>query len=98
MNRRGIIAALVGVTAGKLQGQKASIDTQSGVAAIVLNLTDEESDYGRLRNCKADPVHDTLMVCDAPQPKQYGYVLEVRYKGRSVKLTGEEIMDALEAK
>lgn len=111
MKRRGVIAALIGACSGVLRGQQPTggfgpdqsaqgtpgPQGPSGTAFVIdLPLAPHKDPF--LHNCHAVEGHYYVECDHTPNPPPYEYALEVRFDGRVVKLTGKEIMDALEGK
>ena len=98
MNRRkGVIAILAGVCAAYTRGQSFN----SSIPTLELTLQKGDASTGMMLNCKPVEGKGTsigLVSCDKgiiPQPK---YAIVVHYGDRTVKLSAQEIMDALEGK
>lgn len=96
ITRRAAIAATLFGYIKAAGGQDPKTSKVTSIAVLV-EINDEVPSYGPLTGCK--PSEDGKFVeCDAQKAERLDYALVVRYRGREVRFTPNELMDALEGK
>lgn len=102
MTRRQATIAAIAATAGavsKAYGQVASVTTEAtyGFAPVIWDIPETVTDYG-VAPSKPEQRSEYLITAAVYPRVPVEFALIIRHKGREVKLTPEQIMDALEGK
>ena len=96
--RKGIIATLVAVAAAITRGQTSA----EGRRWLSIDLSPVSSNFSEIdwdaTKAESERLKDQDIVTMKPRPAPEPQGLEVKLGGLLVRLTAEEIMDALEAK